>query len=283
MMWPQSGLILTGSLRKMSRLLFYSPWFVFIATSITLSLFSLTVFYIGKRFHSLSTDNQSSHLIAHVGILGGAYGVLLGFIIFALWGIVYQARQNLSEEARQLSSIVINSEVLPKKIHNELKKSVNDYICNFLNKERYTMREGHEDLNSMQSMIHLFRVLQAYQPVTSRDQIYYRQILSDTIGVQQARRARLNDTRSVLPKNIYFILILGAFLTMGAISLTEVSEKVDNNKKQIIMLLFLSIGIACNLSVIFTLNFPFSGSINYNYEAFQNGALKDSGMQCPKV
>lgn len=258
----------------------FPTWQIFLLISLLFVGFSLVMFYLFSYLLPCFKEEEAESMGMLVGFLGGAFGVLLGFIIVNLWQSLELARTTVSEEARAFDSIIIDSAVFPVQARKNILNAVQKYICALTIDERKTMRSGYTSKKAVADILNLFAVVQSYKPETEIQKMLYSQTLYNLKDALKARRQRADYINSRLPPEIHFILILGAFLVVGSISILQSAYK-SHRGLRVMMLVFASIGIACNLGMALALDYPFSGSINVSFMPFTSEGALIPFAKCP--
>lgn len=259
---------------------YFSTWEIFIIISLILVGFSLVVFYLFTKFFPQFGEQEADSMGMLVGFLAGAYGVLLGFVIVNLWQSLDLARNTISDEARGFDSMVINSQAFPEQPRKQILNAIQKYVCALTIDERKTMKDGKTSSKAVASILNVFAVVRSYTPETEIQKTYYSQVLYNLNDALKARRQRVDYINSRLPSELHFILILGAFLVVGSISILQSAYKNCRGLRGM-MLIFASIGIACNLGIALSLDYPFSGSVGVSFLPFTSEGAIVSFAKCP--
>ncbi|WP_162263205.1 DUF4239 domain-containing protein [Legionella nautarum] len=232
---------------------------------------SLTAFYIGRFFicpekkdkeYSKSTDNVLS-------ILGSGYGVFLGFVIITLWNHYLNVQKIVYHEADALSVVVRDLEVLPPSATVPLKSSLVNYLHSVRNDEWEKMKKGERSEKTWNNAYKLYRSFQEYTPHSTKENLYYRQIMNYLDGLLKDRRDRLIASKSILNDELRVALILGAVMIIFLSSLLKANE----GSIRIFANFCLATVIGFNLTLALSFDFPFSGSISVNNAPFYQGVL----------
>lgn len=232
--------------------------------------FAWIVSYLSSHAFSEPVDIERKRAADNVlTILGSGYGILLGFIVVALWGDFLHARQSTEIEAGSLVAVIRNSAVFPEPIQKNIINAVGSYVKAVTQDEWIAMRTGQNSVKAFNALNTLFSTLQAYSPQPGKETIFYTEVLQQLNASATARHERLGTINSILPAALRLALILGGILL---VFLTSILESRYNPARTILTLSLAGL-IGFNLALAISFDYPFSGDISVSNAPFHQDLL----------
>ncbi|WP_051555200.1 DUF4239 domain-containing protein [Legionella fairfieldensis] len=226
---------------------------------------------ISTRFFSTPVDADHRQLAnTLITILSGGFSILLAFVIINTWNYLMLASSATSKEADYLASIIRNIRVFPLDARTEIMAATRNYTVTVRVNEWDTMRKGKQSQKAWDSLETLFAVIQAYQPKTDQEKIYYTQVVANVNGVLQSRRERLNELDSIIPHPLRGALVIGSI--MLAIILGGI--RGEREFLHITPALLFAAVLGFNLALALGFDYPFSGDVSVSNKLFYSGALR---------
>jgi hypothetical protein len=154
-----------------------------------------------------------------LNILGTTYAVILGFMLYTEWSNFTAAKLNVDMEANALRNVFRLASGLPAPQGAQLEAQARAYADAALTKDWPDMWAGRlpEATHSInQSMWHTLMALQSVSPVEA---LAADHALTELSALTQHRRTRLLHSSSQLPPIFWWLLLVGGFLTIIAVSM----------------------------------------------------------------
>jgi len=206
-----------------------------------------------------------------LGVLAVVYGIVLAFVIVALYEESRAASADVRLEATALSEIYRDSRAFSPAAARRVKAAVGDYDYAVVVKEWPAMRDGRESQQSWNALNHIYATVQSYTPKTEVQRDYYGAVTARVDNLAGARRERLNDAEGSLPTIFVILLIVGALILL----FTTFLFGSENPLLHTILSLLVAILVGLSLLVALVLDYPFSGEVSVSNSAFTRGALSD--------
>lgn len=244
-------------------------WFIF-GTTFLFMILSYTAARISS--HYLETIATPEHrIIANnlIGILSGGFSILLAFVIINTWNYRLQTRASVAKEADLLSIMTRDSEIFSQPFSKKLKNAIGRYTVAVRKDEWEKMTEGKTSPYAWISLEALYKEIRAYKPINAQESFYYGQIIGKLDGLLAARRERLNQLESVIPKELRQAIVIGAILLALILGGIRGEDDLLNTMP---VLLFSGI-LGFNLALALSFDYPFSGDISINNQIFYSGIL----------
>lgn len=209
----------------------------------------------------LRTNNEvAGFKFATIGVL---YAVLLAFVVVIAWERFHDAERALATEAGAAANVFRLSAGLNETAAAALRKQITAYLQSVIGDDWPAMAAGHSSPATTRALNGLYESLIRYSPTDLHDSDVYRDLLGEADKLTEARRERLVMAEGTVPGVIWFVLVLGAVLTI-AFTLFFGTENVIT---QSLMTGVLAALIFSALLVIIAIDRPFSGAVVVSRES----------------
>jgi hypothetical protein len=192
--------------------------------------------------------------------------VVLAYCIVTVWEDYSAADSNMYKETSAIGDIYRSSPAFADSFAMELKTHLRNYTDAVIADEWQQL--GFSTQPDGKAAFHfntMYGHINKYQPITAADNANYASLLTNLNELSDARRLRLQDSRSAIPAGIWTVLFAGALITM----VFTWFFRVENVRLQILMILLISILISLTLYCIITLSYPFNGSNSLQPEPYK--------------
>jgi hypothetical protein len=147
--------------------------------------------------------------------LGTAFAVILAFVVLEAFQSFNDAKSGAEEEATTLVQLSRTAEFFPAAEHEPIEGVLICYGRAVINDEWPAMKEGRRS-PVVQTWVNQFQgELKQLHPKTPEQEAAFLQLLVQQDKRTDARRARLSEANRALPAPVWFLLGLGAFVTVG--------------------------------------------------------------------
>jgi hypothetical protein len=146
-----------------------------------------------------------------------------------------------------LATLYKDVSVLENSQKNVLKLTLKSYTTYVLTEAWPMQKQGEIPLGGTIIMNTFQKQIANYKTASSKDEIYYSQVLSKYNVLMKRRLLRLNAVKSSLPATIWVVLLLVAFINIMFTGLLD----IKNNKLDIILHILMVMLLA---SLIFLIN-----------------------------
>jgi Protein of unknown function (DUF4239) len=221
-------------------------------------------------FEKLRTNNEvAGFKFATIGVL---YAVLLAFVVIIAWERFHDAERALATEAGSAATIYGLAAGFGEPTAATLRSRVTEYLESILEDEWPAMATGHESPNTTHALVRLYGDLVLVRPTDMHDQDVQQEIYRELDKLTEARRERLVMAEGTVPGAIWFVLFLGAVLTI-AFTFFFASQNVVT---QCLMTGALAAMVFSALLVIIAIDRPFTGAVVVPQSPIR-AALQDLG------
>ena len=122
-------------------------------------------------------------------VVGAFYGVILAFVIVAVWQRFERANEKAQDESLALSNLYNLSGGFDQPTRDEIQTALHTYAIKVVEREFKEMSENNYSLN-MQDENVLWHLLLRYSPTNSQQQTFLDKSLDQMAGLSDARRLR---------------------------------------------------------------------------------------------
>ena len=208
----------------------------------------------------LRTNNEvAGFKFAVIGVL---YAVLLAFVVIITWERFYDAEKALAREAGSAATIYRLSIGLDETTAAAVRADLSAYLKSVLADDWPAMAVGRSSRVTTQVLSDLYAALVHYRPADLHDSDLQKDLLSELDEMTRSRRERLVMAEGTVPKVIWFVLFLGAALT---ISFTFFFG-TENLVAQSCMTGILAAIILSAVLVVLALDRPYTGAVTVSKE-----------------
>jgi hypothetical protein len=190
-------------------------------------------------------------------VIGVLYAVLLAFVVIISWERFHDAETALAAEGGAAATIYRLAGGLDEASAATLRANLSAYLKSVLDDEWPAMVRGHSSAATTRVLSDLYDQVIRYPVANLRDANLQADLLTSLDQVTHARRERLVMAEGTVPPVIWFVLFLGATLT---ISFTFFFG-TENLIAQSCMTGILSMIILATVLVVIALDRPYTGAI----------------------
>ena len=147
--------------------------------------------------------------------LGTAFAVLLAFVVLEAFGSFNDAKTGAEEEAISVVELSRTAEFFPSDQRDPLEGAVICYARSVIHDEWPAMKHGDRSPVVQAWVRGLDESLRGLRPETPAQEAAFLQLLDQQDKRTDARRARLTEANRALPGPVWFILAVGAIVTVG--------------------------------------------------------------------
>jgi len=219
-----------------------------------------------RRSVSLATLEAHNEVAGFVyAVVGVVYGVLLAFVVLAVWEEFERAEAHAEQEANALVDLYRLAGGLPEPARRPLREAVLTYTRAVVDEEWEAMAWGRPSGRALALVDDLWRAYLEIEPRTERERAVYSESLTRMSDFADARRLRLYESRNALPDVMWLALIIGAGVTVGFSLLFGVRSVAS----QAVMTATLAVSIVLLLFLTWALDHPFRGDVRVPPAAFE--------------
>ena len=193
------------------------------------------------------------------------YGLAMALISVNVWQTYSDVSKIVSQEATAVAGLYRDVSSYPDPIRAQLQQGLRDYVDDVIHQAWPLQQQGKVPTGGVELMNRFQTRLTGFEPATEGQKILHAETLGAYNRMIQARRLRLDAVGTRLPGMLWFIIILGAVISLSSCFFF----KIEDARVQVIQLLLLATFIGLVIFMIFALDRPFSGDLGLKPEPYQ--------------
>jgi hypothetical protein len=205
-------------------------------------------------------------------VIGVLYAVLLAFVVVISWERYHDAENALAREAGAAATVYRLAGGLDESSTAALRTTLAAYLNSVLADDWPAMVRGRSSTRTTQMLSDMYDEVIRFRPPDFHGANMQADVLSELDEVTRARRERLVMAEGTVPPVIWFVLFLGAALT---ISFTFFFG-TENLIAQSLMTGILAAIILSAVVVVISLDRPYTGAVTVSKEPIR-AVLEDMG------
>ena len=188
-----------------------------VAVAVTLSVAVVLAGYAGVRRvyrnEDLRAGNEVSGLL--YGVLGGVYGIVLAFVLVAVWEDFGEAQQHVEAEVTALGTLHRDAAVFPEPARTELRAALGGYVRSVVDEEWAALGEGRTSPRTAAAYDRVWQAIYDLDPGDGRTAVFYEQAVDRLGEVGENRGSRILAAKSGIPPTLWLLLGAGAVVVAG--------------------------------------------------------------------
>ncbi len=148
-------------------------------------------------------------------VIGVLYAVLLAFVVIITWERFYDAEKALAAQAGSAATIYRLAGGLDDASGAALRANLSAYLQSVLKDDWPAMAVGRSSLATTRVLSDLYERVVQYRPSDLHGADLQKDLLGELDQLTRARRERLVMAEGTVPNAIWFVLFLGAALTIS--------------------------------------------------------------------
>jgi hypothetical protein len=198
------------------------------------------------------------------GVIGAFYGVVLAFVIVAVWQRFERANDQVQAESLAVSNLYNLSQGLGDPLRHEMRVALRDYTSHVLEPEWEEMADGKfpPDQAPVQK---IWDILVTAKPQTAQEQTFLDKSIDQLTQLSDLRRLRYVYYSEDLPSVIWIVIYVGCAITLG-FSYFFVTHRF---RQQALMCGTFAALIGLTIMAISELATPYQGAVVVSNQAFK--------------
>jgi hypothetical protein len=147
-------------------------------------------------------------------VVGAFYGVILAFVIVAVWQRFERANEKAQDESLALSNLYNLSGGFSQPQRDQMQSALHTYATKVVEREFTQMSENKYRLNMEDENV-LWHLLLRYSPDNSQQQTFLDKSIDQMAALSDARRLRYVYYSQDLPTVIWIVIYVGCVITLG--------------------------------------------------------------------
>jgi len=192
------------------------------------------------------------------------YGLLLGLVAVTAYQTVSEAGSNVTREAAALSALYEDVSRYPEPYGQNLRWLLRDYTRYVIKYAWPLQQRGIIPVEGTIRVEAFHDRLLDFEPQTPAQEILHAEALRQLNHFLECRRMRLFSVKSSLPASMWYVMLLGAFLTIALCWLFDMTFVAHLSLGGI-----LAAYLGTMMYLIIDMNQPFRGDVSITAEAFE--------------
>jgi Protein of unknown function (DUF4239) len=207
------------------------------------------------------------------GVIGAFYGVVLAFVIVAVWERFERANEQVTAESLAVSNLYSLARGLGEPSRSELQRALRGYVAHVLGHEWKAMADN-KYLPDPAHEQRIWDVLLNAAPVNTQQQVFLDKSVDQMTQLSDYRRLRYVYYSENLPSVIWIVIYVGCAITIGFSYFF-----VARFRQQAIMCGTFAALIGLTILAISELATPYQGAVVVSDQAFRmvSAAIKAPG------
>ncbi|MEO8614874.1 MAG: DUF4239 domain-containing protein [Luteolibacter sp.] len=193
------------------------------------------------------------------------YGLAVALISVSVWESYGEVSKTISQEATAIAALYRDVTSYPQPIRTQLQQDLREYTDQIIH-EAWPMQKRGETPTGGVALIDQFqRTLDTFEPATEGQKILHSEALRAYNILFQARRMRLDSVGTRLPGLLWFVIIVGAFISLCS----AFFFKIEDARLHGIQLTLLATFIGLIIFMILALDRPYHGELGLPADPYQ--------------
>jgi hypothetical protein len=246
----------------------YPTW----ALVVGFALAFLGVAYLGMwlvRPHLLRFLRTGAPADMDVGVFleahGVIYGILLGLIAAGAYNDFDQVSANVNAEAAALGALYRDVSTLPDPIRTTLRTQLEEYTDYVIDEAWPQQRRGVVRPDGTRMLDRFFGTLAGFEPATPTQEILFAEAFGQANEYAELRRLRLQDVDSGIHGIVWFVVFLGAAISIVLVWGVDMSPRAQFLLGGVTALFLGSV-----ICLIAAMDHPFRGDFSVGPDAFES-------------
>ncbi len=224
---------------------------------------TLTRDYV-KRVHAVdhSHNDVVGYYLAAVTVF---YGITLGLVAVSSWTNYAAVQDKVDREAQALGSLYHDVSGYPDPLRTQMQNDLRGYTREVIDHSWPLQRHGVMPMGT-NAMIDTFQAhMLQFQPASMAEQVLHAEGFKQFNSLVEARRARLDSINNSLPRALWWMVILGALLSISVTFFFDM-RSISMHRW---MTLMMSALLGLMIFLIATLDNPFRGKVSVGPQSLE--------------
>jgi cation transport regulator ChaB len=193
------------------------------------------------------------------------YGLAVALIAVSVWQTYTDAGATTSREATSIGVLYREMGGYPEPVRSQLRQELREYVEYIINEAWPQQRRGEVPRGGVEKVNDVEAKLVAFEPATEGQKLLHAETLRAYSQLIEARRLRLDAVLTGLPGALWFVIVLGALVSLSSTFFFHVEDAL----LQRIQVVLLAIFIGMIIFIIFALDRPFRGDLGLQPDSYQ--------------
>jgi hypothetical protein len=227
--------------------------------------FGIAAIHPFSRRHLHGDEPSNEVIIFSAANFGLFYAVLLGLLTIATFQSTKDVVDTIGREASSLSTMYDAANEYLDPVRTQLKAELRDYTRYVIDKDWPAQRRGLVLLGGEHRLKAIRRTLLSVEPKTTTQEAQRNEMLRDLDAMTVARQQRLSAVTASIPGVLWYVVIIGAFLTVAFMWMLHMRLI-----SQLILVGVRALFLGMMLFLIVAMDRPLRGAVSVRPDAFQS-------------
>jgi Protein of unknown function (DUF4239) len=214
----------------------------------------------------LHRDQPSNEaIIFSAGNFGLFYAVLLGLLTIATFQSTKDLVDTIGREASNLSTLYRTADGYPEPFRSQMKAELRDYTRYVIDKDWPAHRQGLVLMGGEHRLQAIRRTVLSFEPTTKTQEVLHNEMLHYLDTMTAAREQRLSAVTASIPAVLWYIVLIGALLTMTFVWMLHM-----NLISQILLGGISALFLGIMTFLIYAMDHPLAGVVSLSPDPFNS-------------
>jgi hypothetical protein len=233
-------------------------WIVGLALTAVAEIFAIGLMLLTRAISGVERLKLNNEVAGFkFAVVGLFYGVLLAFVVIAVWDEYRNTETAVRDEAKAVVDLHRVTAALPFEAGNKIRQLLITYTDHVRKYEWPTMARGRPSEDASKDLDQLSTAIFQLEPQGYRQLMLYQAALRLLAVIADNRNERLDGADGSMSGLLWFVLIVGAGVTLGYPAFFGAS----NLLAQTLMTAALAALVALSLLLAVAFDYPFTGSV----------------------
>jgi lipid-A-disaccharide synthase-like uncharacterized protein len=192
------------------------------------------------------------------------YGLLVGLLAVAAYQNFSGVGDVVTKEASSLGALYRDLGAYPQPIRGKLQNDLRDYTRFVVDRAWPQQRRGVIPTEGTQRITQFVDDLMAFEPVKKSEEIAHAEAYKQLNAYIELRRSRLASVNTGIPAVFWWVVALGAFISLLMLAMLDMEVHV-----QLVLTGIVSLFLGLAIFLVAAMDHPFRGEISIGPEAFE--------------
>jgi hypothetical protein len=218
-------------------------------------------------------DQPSNEVIIHsASNFGLFYAVLLGLLTIATFQSTKDLVDNIGRETSNLSTIYRIADGYPDPLRGEIKSELRDYARYVIDKDWPAHRRGIVPMGGEHRLLALRHSVLSFEPTTKTQEVMQTEMLRYINAMTVSREQRLAAVTAAIPSVLWYIVLIGALITIAFVWMLHMELK-----SQVLLGGIIAFFLGIMIFLIYAMDHPLQGAVSVAPDSF--GSVYDLVMK----
>ena len=193
------------------------------------------------------------------------YGLAVALIAVSVWQTYSDTAKTVSEEATSLAALYRDVSSYPEPVRTQMQDELRDYTQYIIQEAWPLQQRGKVPTGGVDHMNRFQATLVAFEPTTESQKLLHAETLRAYNEMIRARRQRLDAVNTGLPKVMWAVIVIGAFIGLTASFFFRVEDRHLHEAEVLLLAVFIGLVIF----MILSLDRPFRGDLGIGPGPYQ--------------